>query len=345
MFLFIYFINRRTGILPYYMLFLDSKYKMTNPRTKCSLKKSSTSYNQQRRIFTYLQNVYTHKTNWFTPLPWKASSKLLFDQAYIKDVRLYQTVHYDSLYKQGEILKAGNHFIYNLLNMLNKMELRLVTIEGSMGSGKSVLALKFLKDWLRTVNVDERIFLFCDLSKYQNNSQNLDLNSVMNLFGIPMYLYEDFMWLIEKNAHNIVVLIETNYINLSARLIFKLFYKVFPVSKFVLFYRPDYFDVYQDLPKSQEYRYLLRRRIKFKISNHTTRQTLNLFKQVSTSSIIFQNFRDTLYENADLKRLCTNPFVSMVVLNLYKETKGMKFVENKLLFFRKILLALWKRYS
>ena len=256
-----------------------------------------------RRIFTYLQNTYARKTQWLVPLPWKPNFKFLFDQAYMKDIKFKQEVQYDSLEKEGEALSAGNNFTFRLLSILSQLELRLVTIEGAMGYGKSALIHRFLKDWLRVAPRMKNssmgsVFLHCDLSRRETrNVQKLDLTSVMELFEIPGFLYDDFMWLIERYSENVIILLETNDIEKSTRLLFKLYYKVFPYAKFLVFYRPDTLSGLLEIPKPKEFRHLMRRRLKLRMHCYGTQQTVNLLKQTSLSSTIFQNFRETLHEH------------------------------------------------
>ena len=334
----------------------------------------------ERRLFTYLQTSYAKKTQWLVPLHWKPNFKFLFDQAYMKDIKFKQEVQYDSLEKEGEALCAGNNFTFRLLSILSQLELRLVTVEGATGYGKTAMVHRFLKDWLRVAprmknSTVGSVFLHCDLSSSASNrnssnsttsssnsstssssprgsrnfnqQQKLDLTTVMDLFDIPDFLYDDFMWLIERYSENVIILIETDDIQKSTRLIFKLFYKVFPYAKFLLFYRPDALTglISSTLPKSKEYRYLMRRRLKLHIHSFDAQQTVTLVKQTSLSSVLFQNFRDALHEHDFLCRLCSNPFLTMVVLNMFKENRGMRFLDNKLTFFRKILVAMWRRYA
>ena len=321
----------------------------------------------ERRIFTYLQNSYAKETQWLLPLSWKPNFKFLFDQAYMKDIKFKQEVQYDSLEKEGEALSAGNNFTFRLLSILSQLELRLVTIEGAMGYGKTALVHRFLKDWLRVAprmknTTVGSVFLHCDLSSSgaarknstsssissnrNVNQQKLDLTTVMDLFDVPDVLYDDFMWLVERYSENVIILLETDDIQKSTRLIFKLFYKVFPYAKFLVFYRPDALTgLMSSIPKSKEFRYLMRRRLKLRIHSFDARQTVTLVKQTSLSSILFQNFRDALHEHDFLCRLCSNPFITMVVLCMFKENRGMRFLDNKLTFFRKILTAMWRRYA
>ena len=253
------------------------------------------------------------------------------------------------------LIFPGNNFTFRLLSILSQLELRLVTIEGAMGFGKSALVHRLLKDWLRVAprmknTAVGSVFLHCDLSKKSEakSIQKLDLTTVMSLFDIPGFLYDDFMWLVERYSENVIIFIETHDLTKTTRLIFKLFYKVFPYSKFVLFHRPDVLSGLLSngkTTKSHEHRHLMRRRLKLCFHGNDLSQTVNLIKQTSQSSVIFQNFRETLHENDFLRRLCSNPFINMVVLNMFKENRGVKFLDNRLTFFRKILTSIWRRYA
>lgn len=310
--------------------------------------------NGGQRLLTHLQSTYNHALQWITPLPWKSNVKFLFDQVYMKDIRFSQEVYSDHvvLLRSCAPQFMGNDFLSNLTNGLKQLDMRLATVQGKMGCGKSIFLQKLLRDWSKRSSQQQSVknsnrtkyFLHCHITEnIVREFSHVDEDDVSNLFNIPDYLYEEFVWLIENCGENFVLFLDIDDINRSSRLLFKLYHRIFPNSKFVIFHRPDVSDNFKELPQTQELFYLLRRRIEVKLHGFGTRQILLLVKQTFSNSILYQTFRDALHENVDLKRLCRTPFLCVAILSHYKDSKGMKFAENKLSLIRKCILSIWKR--
>lgn len=283
-----------------------------------------------------LQSTYQNKYSTITPLPWKKGFSLSLDDVFIER-------HGHLMIKEKLSWKLHDQWID--VDAVTLMALAfhycqsssqsIIAVEGKMGSGKSTLCKRILRDWAgESFDIMEGICLL-----YLNVNEGKDLScineqNICKLFDLPTNIDHKLVWKIfQEKQEEILVFIDINKTQTSLDWLQTLCYKLLPRAKYIIFCRPDM--LYKILDISS---------VRICLQDFDSEKIHRMLENLSIDYYIQDEIVDVMNEDESITRLCTNPFLCTAFMITCKEQFGVKFTDNSVRFIRTFIGFIWKRF-
>ena len=282
-----------------------------------------------------LQEHYRTSFNTITPLPWKKNFKPSLDQLFVER-------HGHLIMKETEDWKTHDQLIDVDAVSLIALSFHycqdaqpIITVEGRMGSGKTTLCKRILKDWAsEDIDMMDGIcILYLNVNKVME-TKCCSEKDLCQMFNFPNNVDGNAAWdILKQKQEEVLVFIDINKTQTSLDWLHNICNEVLPKAKFIIFGRPDVLYKLTDISS-----------VKILLQDFDNDKITKMFENLSVDYSIQDEIFDAMSEDESLVRLCTNPFLCTAFLVTCKEQNGIKCTENAITCVRTFIAFIWKRF-
>ena len=281
-----------------------------------------------------LQKLYASKFSNISPLPWRKGFSLPMEQIFIE-----RQGHL--MIKEKGVWKAHDQWIDVDVVTLIALSFHycqhstqsIITVEGKMGSGKTTLCRRILKDWAReSLDIMEGICIL-----YMNDTKDMTCfngDDIGKVFHLPANMdNSQLLKIFEKKEEELLVFVDINKPQTSLDWLYGICKKLLPKAKYIIFCRPDIMSKLLDLSN-----------VKILLQDFDNEKINKMVDNLCLDYYIQDDIFDAMSEDESLARLCANPFLCTAFLLTCKEQLGARTTTNAVLCTRTFIGFVWKRF-